>query len=251
LIDQDGRVLLVNGARWGLAGGNQGQAMYAKSPVFETDVYDPKAPAGKRWSSLAKASQKRLYHSGALLLETGHVITSGSEMDNHDDFWPESTRKKNCFPVVEEACTLPFNYRIERFEPPYIVDTRPTIATDPGSVVYGSLLAITANGDVDRFTFVRTATTTHSTNTDQRFIELVVEARRGNRYFVRFPDNSGLAPPGYWMLFAVGKDGSVSEAKVVLLKFGVKQEDDKSFSVGNNVWVIISVFLGGFGLMLL
>jgi hypothetical protein len=58
--------------------GNAGQVQYARDPVYAADMYDP---ATASYTSMAPATNKRLYHSGALLLSTGHVITVGSEME--------------------------------------------------------------------------------------------------------------------------------------------------------------------------
>ncbi|KAI8850645.1 hypothetical protein BC829DRAFT_415820 [Chytridium lagenaria] len=81
----DGRVLFVNGAKWGVAGGNAGQTQYAAGPIYETDLYNP---VTKTWTpGVGIMSISRLYHSGAILLEDGSVITVGSEMQNHEDFW--------------------------------------------------------------------------------------------------------------------------------------------------------------------
>jgi hypothetical protein len=46
--------------------------------VYASDLYDPQTDTFK---TLAPAKNKRLYHSGAILLSTGHVITVGSEME--------------------------------------------------------------------------------------------------------------------------------------------------------------------------
>ena len=73
----DGKILYVNGLGWGQAGGNAGQVQYAQNPVYATDLYDP---SSGQWTTLAPATNKRLYHSGALLLSSGHVMTQGSDM---------------------------------------------------------------------------------------------------------------------------------------------------------------------------
>ncbi|KAJ3366573.1 hypothetical protein HDU91_001794 [Kappamyces sp. JEL0680] len=84
VILPDGKILYVNGLLNGEAGGGfQGMCGAASNPVFQTDIYDPispQSPGTSRWRTLAKASQMRLYHSGALLTETGHVITFGNEV---------------------------------------------------------------------------------------------------------------------------------------------------------------------------
>ena len=215
----------MNGLRYGLAGGNQGQVQYARDPVFATDLYDPEAPEGGRWKSLAPATQMRLYHSGALLLETGHVVTMGSEFNNYNDYWPESIRKQDCFPAGQTlTCTDPFNYNIERFTPPYLENAgnRPVIVNAPLKSTHGSLIEVEVDSSekVKRVTFIRSSTTTHSTNTDQRFIELVVEAKTATKLYIRMPSKPGMAPPGNWYLWALDKNGVPSIAKIINLGLG-------------------------------
>jgi hypothetical protein len=218
----------------GVAGGNQGQVLYAHNPAYEADLYDPAGKEGSRWSSVAVQTEKRLYHSGALLLETGHVITTGSEMDNYDDFWPIESRKPGCFPspdiqVNGEGCRDAFNYNIARFTPPYLENpsARPKISFAPKITTHGSLISIEV-GDTNKvatLSFIRTSTTTHSTNTDQRFIELKIEAKTASAFYVRIPESTGQAPPGNWFLFAMGTDGTPSKAATINLKNGVKTEE--------------------------
>lgn len=83
-----GKILVVNGLGWGQAGGNAGETQYARTPIYESSIFDPQSST---FATLASATQKRLYHSGALLLQTGHVMTFGSEMDNYDDYWTVCT----------------------------------------------------------------------------------------------------------------------------------------------------------------
>lgn len=221
----DGKILYVNGAGFGMAGGNQGQVQYARDPVYSTDLFDPAAPPGQQWTTLAPASVARLYHSGALLTESGHVITVGSEMKNIGDYYPSI--RQNCWPVMEQACTDAFEYRIERFTPPYLLTSnpRPVIAQAPSSLTHDSTFVIELSPgsnalSIDRLTFIRYTTTTHSTNTDQRFVELEILGREGTLVYSRMPPNGAIAPPGNWFLFALSKDGVPSVAKTVNLQLG-------------------------------
>ena len=229
VILPDGTILLVNGASWGQAGGNQGQTQYSSGPIFVADLYDPSTSS---WTSLASATNKRLYHSGALLLESGHVITTGSEMDNYADYWP--TRNPNCFedianintnPTNRTGCTDPFNYNIERFTPPYLQvggSRAPVLSKAPSSATHGSLiqLDLKSSAEVSRVTLVRTATSTHSTNTDQRLIELVIVGYTDTSLFVRLPLNPALAPAGNWFVFVLSSDSIPSAAQTIRLTTG-------------------------------
>ncbi|KAI8930028.1 glyoxal oxidase N-terminus-domain-containing protein [Entophlyctis helioformis] len=229
IILPDGKVLYVNGAGGGFAGGEQGETYNAWNPVRAAMLFNPEASAnGTAWTSLAPATQIRLYHSGVVLTESGHVVTMGSEMDNYEDL-----RVKNlttCMPYVKQfgpECRSPFNYRLERFEPPYLQKARrqgrPVIAEAPANLTHKSTFIVkmsTPADKVDRITFIRYTTTTHQLNTDQRFIELRILERGATSLVVQAPDVPGRAPPGNWMLFALDKDGVPSVAKTIRLQLG-------------------------------
>nr|KAJ3418408.1 hypothetical protein HK105_008349 [Polyrhizophydium stewartii] len=227
-IMPDGKIIYVNGAGWGQAGGDAGQNYNAQYPVMIPDIFDPEAPAGKQWSSYVPASQYRLYHSGVVLLETGHILTTGSEEDNYDDYWKYN--KTNCMPWVpqfNEGCTSPFNTNIERFTPPYLQraerNGRPVISKAPTTLTHKSTFIVELSSSISnvaRATFIRYTTTTHSTNTDQRFIELQILYTTSNSLVLQAPDTAGRAPPGNWMLFILDKDGVPSVAKTIQLRRG-------------------------------
>jgi hypothetical protein len=150
----------VNGARWGVAGGQGGDAQYAGDPVFETHLYTP--TSANKWSTLANSIVPRLYHSGVLLLPSGHILTTGSEMQNYADTDP------SCFPKGRRVCTNPYEYRLELFTPPYLqgVLSRPRITRFPGSLTYTSIfsVALADSRIITRACMIRYSTTTHSTN---------------------------------------------------------------------------------------
>ena len=216
----------MNGAGWGLAGGAGGEANMAGDPIYRASLYDPKAPAGRRWSSQAAATVPRLYHSGAFLTPDGYVITTGSEMSNFRDVNGPNA-DPNCYPKGQpkggRICTDPYEYRIERYTPYYLSNgkERPVIVTCPAKLTYNSsfYLEIPRGTKVTNVTFIRFTTTTHSTNTDQRFVELDILGVNETHLGVRAPINGALAPPGNWMLFIL-RDGTPSVAKVVHLNSG-------------------------------
>ncbi|KAH9271380.1 hypothetical protein BASA83_006472 [Batrachochytrium salamandrivorans] len=229
IILPDGKVLYVNGAGGGVSGGDAGFVENAYNPVMAPDLYDPEAPAGKQFTTLAPATNYRLYHSGVVLLESGHVITTGSEMDNYDDYW--TANKTECRPynvlTYNPTCKQPFNYNLERFAPPYLQAAeklgRPVISTIPPSITHKSTFIIGVSSpvkDIARVTFIRYTTTTHQTNTDQRFIELKILYTSDSSIVVQAPDLPGQAPPGNWMLFLLDNNGIPSVAKTVNLHIG-------------------------------
>ncbi|KAI8905220.1 glyoxal oxidase N-terminus-domain-containing protein [Gorgonomyces haynaldii] len=222
ILPADGKILYLNGAAWGVAGGNAGDIRNAGSPVYAVDLFDPEAETGKQWTTLAPAKQMRLYHSGAFLLETGHVITFGSEMDNYRE--PAET---NCYPFVNvfnSSCSSPYNTVIERFTPPYLQTTqqRPKIVSAPSKLTPGSVFAIDLDTttNISRVTFTRYFATTHSTHSGQRLVELVIVAKSSKTLYVKSPASTKLAPSGNYFLWVLNKNGIPSTGATVNFKLG-------------------------------
>jgi hypothetical protein len=187
-------------------------------------LFDPAAPEGKRFSEpLAPATQKRLYHSGVLLLETGQVLTMGSENDN-----VKNPPEASCHPITNNAfgpeCTSPFNYKLERFNPPYLFqkNERIEILDAPLRLTPRSIFKVVLKDakKAARVTFVRYSTSTHSTNTDQRLVELVIRGRTAKELYIEAPRNSAIAPSGNWFLFVLDELGVPSVAKTISLRVG-------------------------------
>ncbi|KAJ3286907.1 hypothetical protein HDU79_006127 [Rhizoclosmatium sp. JEL0117] len=233
----DGTILFTNGMGWGQAGGNGGQAQYAAAPVFPSDLYDPVA---NKWTTVGTAQVARSYHNGAILLSDGSVITTGNEMANYLDFWGTPTAvgpdrdfakmssayKQDCYPVVEKACTNPYEYRIEQFSPQYLFNgPRPIIKPFPSTqtFTYNSTISVSldpSGAPVTRITLVRYTTTTHSTNTDQRLLEPTLLYLSSTQAIFRIPANPNLAVPGNWHLFALSDKGVPSVAERILIGAG-------------------------------
>ncbi|KAI8850644.1 hypothetical protein BC829DRAFT_431720 [Chytridium lagenaria] len=232
----DGTILFTNGLRWGVAGGNAGQSQYAAGPVFETDLFNP---VNRTWApAVGTMRVPRLYHSGAILLEDASVVTMGSEMQNYQDVWgdaevtdfsavpfrkPEPPLKPDCWPSGQQACRDPYETRIERYIPPYMASTsRPSILNAPTTVTHNSVIAIELSPSVpiSSVSFIRYTTTTHSTNTDQRFLGPKVLFNNGTHVIFRVPPTSAIAPSGNYHLFVVTAEGVPSVARRVLIQRG-------------------------------
>ncbi|KAI8850738.1 hypothetical protein BC829DRAFT_148254 [Chytridium lagenaria] len=69
----DGTILLLNGAKKGMAGWDLG-----RDPNFSAHLYIPNRPLGQRWHVLNNSTVPRLYHSVAQLLPDGRVMVAGS-----------------------------------------------------------------------------------------------------------------------------------------------------------------------------
>ncbi|ORY33599.1 hypothetical protein BCR33DRAFT_702597 [Rhizoclosmatium globosum] len=234
----DGTVLFTNGMGWGQAGGDAGQTQYAARPVFATDLYDPVA---NKWSTVESAKIMRSYHNGAVLLSDGSVITTGNEMANYLEFWgnydaigplasfvnDQNGKNASCFPSnITGVCTLPWEMRVEQYSPQYLFNgPRPVLASISSGTkfTYNSTVGISLDpkgAPVTRITLIRYTTTTHSTNTDQRFIEPVLLFVNSTYAVFRIPPNGKIAPPGNWHIFGLSKDGVPSVSQAVLFGSG-------------------------------
>ena len=155
-------------------------------------------PRTNTWSRSAELGGARDYHSVSLLLPSGKVLMAG---------WDNSN--------------------IDIYSPPYLFNgPRPAIRTAPTIIGYGQRFTIEVpeSQEIDRIVMVRPMAVTHQTDSEQRVIELSFfnPRMRGQRDTLSLvaPDGEGLhalAPPGYYMLFALNHSGVPSVAKWIRL----------------------------------
>jgi large repetitive protein len=184
----DGKVIVTGGSRVNTALGG-----IATTP----EIWDPET--GQWESDLAVAQRHRLYHSTALLLPDGRVMTGGG------------------------GAPGPHNYaNVEFYSPPYLFDgdelaERPEITDAPAEIGYDGAFDVSVSEEVDRVTLVRSGSVTHSFNNDQRFQELDFVTTGDGQITVNAPDNANDAPPGTYLLFVFNEDGTPSVAELVQL----------------------------------
>ncbi|MDF0676493.1 MAG: DUF1929 domain-containing protein [Nitrospira sp.] len=171
---------------------------------LQAESYDP---ATGQWQLMATATIPRLYHSTALLLPDGRVVTAGGNPEGgHSVTWEP--------PDPEEEM------RLEVFSPPYLFKgPRPTIGTVVTEWNYGQQVSVPTPQAVQiRWAhLVKCGVTTHSFNCEQRLVDLPIAARTSTSLRVAVPGNRNLAPPGWYMLFIVDTDGVPSVATWVHL----------------------------------
>lgn len=176
----DGKVLAVGGGRGGT---------YA-SPVLESELFDP---ATETWSVMAAQQAPRVYHSTAVLLPDGRVLSAG-----HDNGSYQTTA--------------------EIYSPPYLFKgARPTIAGAPSSVDYGDQFGVSTPDarSIERIALLRPNSTTHSLNQDQRSVDLAFSVTDDNTLSVAAPGGGNEAPPGPYMLFLISASGVPSVATFI------------------------------------
>ena len=201
----DGTVLVVNGAQVGQSGGflshlrtaGGGAPMGASDPALAPERFDPEL---ETWEELCPKRVRRLYHATAVLLADGRVLTAG-----HDGFlnMPPSDASQ---------------YQLELYSPPYLHrGPRPSISSAPDRVAWGSTFTI-GTPDAPKVAsacLIRQSSTTHQTNTDQRYVELGLEPAGDDELLAHAPPDGGVAPPGFYMLFVLDDGGVPSVARWV------------------------------------
>ncbi|KAM7468032.1 hypothetical protein LguiB_015594 [Lonicera macranthoides] len=191
-----GEVLIINGAQ----AGTQGFEL-ASNPCLFPVLYRPEQPLGLRFMTLNPGSVPRMYHSTANLLPDGRVLIAGSNPHIFYKFVAE----------------FPTELRIEAFSPEYLsadrANIRPVIVEIPATVRYGEVfeafvtVSVPVVGIVE-VNFASAPFATHSFSQGQRLVKLgvtgaVPEIDGRYRIGCTAPPDPRVAPPGYYMVFAV------------------------------------------------
>lgn len=178
------------------------------SPVLDSEIYDPRT---NTWTLGAKATVPRFYHSVALLLPDGRVITAGSNPARTDD-----------------------ELRLELYHPPYLFKgPRPFIEKAPSEARYGEVIEIETPqaGDIQWVQIIRPMATTHSCDSEQRLVDMPFERVRFCRLHACLPREANLAPPGWYMVSITDRHGVPSVAKWVHLSMNPRLRRITKFKI--------------------
>lgn len=185
VIMPDGKVFIVGGS----SGGGFDDHTH---PVYPTEMWDP---ATGQFTVMASIAVYRGYHSTALLLPDGRVLSAGGNVGGAN---------------------------AQVFSPPYLsAGSRPTIASAPSSVGYGQTVFVgTPNAsNITQVTFLRDGSVTHTFDESARFMRLSFTQVSGGLN-IAMPANGNLAPPGHYMLFLLNSAGVPSVAKIIQITAG-------------------------------
>lgn len=195
----DGTVFITGGEIYGVPF-NEAERDIQLTP----EIYHPE------WDIFLPLKQNniiRVYHSLSILLPDATVLNGGSGLCGN--------------------CTAN-HYDAQIFTPPYLLREDGTPAERPTTpeivgkyqVLVGAKLAFQTDPDIKSASLIRLGTVSHTVNTDQRRIPLSFtkagEGENGRAVFHSdIPDDSGIALPGYYMLFVLNDQGVPSHAATV------------------------------------
>ncbi len=198
-------VVLPTGEVLAVGGNTTGAKFEDIGSVLDAEIWNPTTG---EWRITAPMSVARDYHSTALLLKDGSVISAGGGYSPGN---PNS-------PGTHQDAQI--------YYPPYLYDQsgelaqRPAITPATSVVTHGESFLVTSNDIIEEFTLLRLSSVTHSVNTDQRFFRPDFTSLGNGSYQLTMHDNENVAIPGYWMLFGIDDKGVPSEAQIIQIKLG-------------------------------
>lgn len=216
--------------------------------VKRGEIYNPRRNRRNRWTITDTSAEViRTYHSVALLMPDGRVWTAGSNRNGNysyrdvRQFDPNNPFYANDHPGIARRRARSYRHlalvrgeddpdpsqrhrelRIEIFEPWYYASPeRPRIVPPmPTHVRWGDIFKIGFESSrvITSAAMIRAGSVTHAFNSDQRYVGLVIEELGlDGKLTLRAPPKSTIAPPGYYLLFIIDKNGVPSTGTFVRL----------------------------------
>jgi hypothetical protein len=201
---QNNLTVLADGTVLATGGNSSGAGLVdMNAGVYAAELWNP---ATGQWTTLSSMQVTRQYHSTALLLPDGRVLSAGGGICG------------TCDSVGY------LNKNAEIFSPPYLfakggsgsLAPRPTVTAAPGTVAEGSQFTVWTPdaASITKVALVKLGAVTHSNNMDQRYVPLSFAASTG-KLTVTAPTTINIAPPGYYMLFIINSAGVPSVAPIL------------------------------------
>jgi len=196
--------LLADGSVLATGGNSTGASLIDMSGgVYNAERWDP---ATGQWTTLAAQTVTRQYHSTALLLPDGRVLSSGGGICG----------------TCDQVGYLAKNAEI--FTPPYLfkkdgsgqLAPRPEITDAPSTVSHGTAFQITTPNaaSIRKVGIMRLGSQTHSVEMEQHYLPLSFTVGNGT-LTATLPANMNTAVPGVYMLFIVDSAGVPSVARII------------------------------------
>ncbi|CAN5715986.1 hypothetical protein BH10ACT1_BH10ACT1_05690 [soil metagenome] len=171
-----------------LAVGGTAESDDDQSAALPAEIWNPET---KTWRTVAAMSEARMYHSSAVLLPDGRVLSAGGEAAGR--------------------------LHAQIYSPPYLsAGARPTITSAPSTAGWGGSISVTSPdaADITSVALIRLNGATHAWDQNQRYVPLSF-TRSGTTLTAAAPPNGGVAPPGSYQLVIKNTAGIPSVAKMI------------------------------------
>ena len=191
-------VVLPNGEVMVMGGNTSGLKFNDTGSILTPEIWNP---VTGEWRNGADASVPRNYHSLALLLPDGRVMSGGGGLGGNSADHRDA-----------QLYTPP-----TLFNPDGSLADRPVITTAPAAIGVGTRFSVAATAGIEKFSFIKMSAITHSVNTDLRFLWLPFSEVSPGNYEITAHSSINVMTPGYWMLFGLDAAGAHSVAKIILV----------------------------------
>ena len=183
--------MLADGTVLAIGGEPTSDQSIVTSGVLPTEIWNPTT---ETWTQTAPIAAARNYHSTAILLPDGRVLSAGGGHTN--------------------GLGGPGQFNAQIYSPPYLsAGPRPTITSAPAASTYNKSITVSTPdaASIEAVNLVSLGADTHQSDMAQHFVPLSFTAGSGS-LTVQTPASSAIAPYGNYMLFIVNKKGVPSIA---------------------------------------
>lgn len=226
---QHNLTILADGSVLATGGNSSGSELVdLYTGILTPEIWNPD---DGQWRMVNPMQIDRQYHSTALLLPDGRVLSAGGGYCGV------------CFFLAYHE------QNAEIYTPPYLLDAngraavRPRITSAPDWVNYARQFDVSLGSaaNIEKVHMIKLGSVTHSENQDQRLVPLSY-TQNGNQLRVTAPADRNLAPPGHYMLIVMS-NGVPSVASMLqvgqpLLKSG--QSVRNSIQRGETQWYAVT-----------
>lgn len=201
---QHNLTILADGSVLSTGGNSDGTRYFSSTAgIFTPELWDP---VTEQWTELNPMQADRQYHSIAILLKDGRVLSAGGGICG--DCYDAGYEERNG----------------EVYSPPYLFNedgslaNRPQLASVPSQLNYAQQTSLSMNtdGSIAKAHLIKLGSVTHSENQDQRLVPLSFQAGSNSISFT-MPADRAVAPPGHYLLFVVNSNGVPSTGSIVKL----------------------------------
>ena len=189
-------VVLPNGEVMVMGGNTSGLKFNDTGSILTPEIWNPTTG---QWRQMAAAVTPRNYHSLALLLPDGRVMSGGGGLGGGDHRDAELFTPPNLFNADGTLAA------------------RPLLNTAPAAIGVATKFTVTGTPGITKFSFIKMSAITHSVNTDLRYLSLPFTELFPGTYEITAHSSLNVMTPGYWMLFGLNAAGAHSIAKTILV----------------------------------
>jgi hypothetical protein len=206
---RENMVILADGTVMAVGGTQQGDD--PQQAVLAGEIWNPDTGT---WTTVASMRDSRMYHSAALLLPDGRVLSAGGEPSTANIGFQNNQPA----PPAQTA---------QIYSPPYLFKgPRPAIAAAPSRVGYATAFSISTPdaASIDSVALIRPSAVTHANNMAESYVPLQFTKGSGSLSAIS-PPNGNWAPPGWYMLVIKNAAGVPSVARWVQIGSGPLLDD--------------------------